>query len=45
MHIWGEMTFEQIASITGKSRSTTHRCYVEGLSELRQKLKGIVHNE
>ena len=35
MHLWGELTFQQIADITGGSRSSVHRLYQQGLRELR----------
>lgn len=35
MHLWGELTFQQIAPIVGRSRSTVHRQYLQGLSQLR----------
>jgi RNA polymerase sigma-70 factor (ECF subfamily) len=37
-HIWGGLTFEQIASLTGTSASTAYRWYVAGLSVLRERL-------
>jgi len=36
--IWGNLTFEQIAEMTGSSRSSAHRKYEEGLALLRKKL-------
>jgi RNA polymerase sigma-70 factor (ECF subfamily) len=38
-HLWGDLTFEQIASLVGCSSSTAHRRYLEGLSALRAKLE------
>jgi RNA polymerase sigma-70 factor (ECF subfamily) len=38
-HLWGGLTFEQIAELTGSSSSTTHRWYLAGLSALRERLK------
>lgn len=35
MHLWGELTFQQIAEIVGSSRSAVHRLYQQGLSQLR----------
>jgi len=35
--IWGNLTFEQIAAMTGSSRSSAHRKYNEGLSLLKKK--------
>jgi RNA polymerase sigma factor (sigma-70 family) len=37
-HLWGELTFEQIASITGVSSSTAHRRYQTALVLLRERL-------
>lgn len=37
-HLWGGLTFEQIAELTGVSSSTAHRCYTAGLSALRERL-------
>jgi RNA polymerase sigma-70 factor (ECF subfamily) len=37
-HLWGGLTFEQIADLTGTSSSTAHRCYVAGLSAVRERL-------
>jgi RNA polymerase sigma-70 factor (ECF subfamily) len=37
-HLWGGLTFEQIAAVTGTSASTAHRWYVAGLSALRERL-------
>jgi RNA polymerase sigma-70 factor (ECF subfamily) len=38
-HLWGGLTFEQIAELTGTSRSTAHRLYLAGLLALRERLK------
>jgi RNA polymerase sigma factor (sigma-70 family) len=38
MHHWGNLTFDQIATIIGKSRSTTHREYQQGIIALRKQL-------
>ena len=35
MHLWGGLTFQQIAEILGSSRSTIHRIYQKALAELR----------
>lgn len=35
MHLWGELTFQQIAPIVGRSRSSVHRQYQQGLRQLR----------
>jgi RNA polymerase sigma-70 factor (ECF subfamily) len=37
-HLWGGLTFEQIAEVAGCSSSTAHRWYVAGLSALRERL-------
>jgi RNA polymerase sigma factor (sigma-70 family) len=37
-HLWGGLTFEEIAELTGSSSSTTHRWYAAGLSTLRERL-------
>ena len=34
--IWGDLTYEEIAAMIGTSKSTVHRKYVEGISELRK---------
>jgi RNA polymerase sigma-70 factor (ECF subfamily) len=34
-HLWGGLTFEQIAALVGMSSSTAHRRYEEGLKTLR----------
>ncbi|MCL2006293.1 MAG: RNA polymerase sigma factor [Planctomycetaceae bacterium] len=36
--IWGGLTFDEIAVLTGDSRTTVHRRYGEALETLRQKL-------
>jgi RNA polymerase sigma-70 factor (ECF subfamily) len=38
-HLWGGLTFEQIAELTGSTSSTAHRWYVAGLSALRERLQ------
>jgi RNA polymerase sigma factor (sigma-70 family) len=38
-HLWGGLTFEQIAEVAGCSSSTAHRWYVAGLSALRERLR------
>ena len=38
MHIWGGLTFEQIAEAVGSSAATCYRRYAAGLDVLRQKL-------
>jgi DNA-directed RNA polymerase specialized sigma24 family protein len=37
-HLWGGLTFEQIADVTGTSASTAHRQYQAGILELRERL-------
>jgi RNA polymerase sigma-70 factor (ECF subfamily) len=37
-HLWGGLSFEQIAPIAGCSSSTAHRRYAQGLSTLRRRL-------
>jgi RNA polymerase sigma-70 factor (ECF subfamily) len=44
-HLWGGLTFEQIAKLTGSSSSTTHRWYLAGLSALRERLKVPCQNK
>lgn len=36
MHLWGELSFEQIASLTSISRSAAHRRYTAAVEELRR---------
>lgn len=37
-HLWGGLTFEQVAELVGCSASTAHRWYMAGLSSLRERL-------
>ena len=37
-HLWGGLTFEQIAEVAGCSSSTAHRSYSAGLATLRSRL-------
>jgi len=37
-HLWGGLTFQEIAAVTGLSPSTAHRRYKSGLRSLRDKL-------
>jgi RNA polymerase sigma factor (sigma-70 family) len=37
-HLWGGLSFEQIARVAGCSSSTAHRRYLAGLSSLRERL-------
>ena len=41
--LWGGLTFEEIGDVTGCGSSTAHRHYVEGLSTLRERLRGDVN--
>jgi RNA polymerase sigma factor (sigma-70 family) len=36
--LWGGLTFEEIAQLTGSSTSSVHRWYQSGLSALRERL-------
>jgi RNA polymerase sigma factor (sigma-70 family) len=38
-HLWNGLTFEQLAEALGISTTTAHRRYVNGLNELRTRLK------
>jgi RNA polymerase sigma-70 factor (ECF subfamily) len=38
-HLWGGLSFGQIAEVAGCSASTAHRWYVAGLLALRERLK------
>jgi RNA polymerase sigma-70 factor (ECF subfamily) len=38
-HLWGCLSFEQIAELTGLSTSTAHRLYHAGLTALRERLR------
>jgi RNA polymerase sigma-70 factor (ECF subfamily) len=37
-HLWGGLSFEQIAEVTGTSSSSAHRLYHAGLTALRERL-------
>jgi RNA polymerase sigma factor (sigma-70 family) len=37
-HLWGGLTFEQVAEVAGCSSSTAHRWYAAGLAALRERL-------
>lgn len=39
MHLWGEMSFRQIADVTGDSPATTHRRYQRGIESLRRRIE------
>lgn len=41
-HLWGGLSFEEVASLTGTSSSTAHRRYAAGLAALRERLKAHV---
>ncbi|MCA9190606.1 MAG: RNA polymerase sigma factor [Planctomycetales bacterium] len=45
MHIWGQLSFEDIATVVGKSRSSTHRVYAQALKQLRGILSGVHPHE
>jgi len=38
-HLWGGLTFEQIAEVIGCSSSSAHRSYAAGLFALRERLQ------
>ena len=38
-HLWGELTFDEIAELSGQSKSAAHRHYQTGLAALRERLK------
>jgi RNA polymerase sigma factor (sigma-70 family) len=38
-HLWGGLTFDQIASVVGSSASSAHRWYTAGLTALRERLR------
>jgi RNA polymerase sigma factor (sigma-70 family) len=42
-HLWGGLTFEQIAELSGISSSTAHRHYRAGLIALRERLGVSCH--
>jgi RNA polymerase sigma factor (sigma-70 family) len=42
-HLWGGLTFEQIAELAGCSSSTAHRLYQSGLTTLRERLGVTCH--
>jgi DNA-directed RNA polymerase specialized sigma24 family protein len=37
-HLWGGLSFEEIAVVSGCSASTAHRLYSAGLSMMRERL-------
>jgi RNA polymerase sigma factor (sigma-70 family) len=38
-HLWGGLSFEEVAQLVGTSSSTAHRRYQSGLAHLREKLE------
>jgi RNA polymerase sigma-70 factor (ECF subfamily) len=40
-HLWGELTFDEIAKMTGQSKSAAHRLYQDGLSKIRERLTNV----
>ncbi|MGN6137054.1 MAG: RNA polymerase sigma factor [Aureliella sp.] len=40
LHLWGELSFEQIAETVQLSRATAHRRYVEAIHALRSRFDG-----
>jgi RNA polymerase sigma factor (sigma-70 family) len=42
-HLWGGLTFEQIAVVAGCSSSSAHRLYARGLTSLRERLGVSCH--
>ena len=39
--LWGNLSFEEIARLTGSTMSTVHRWYQRGLATLRERLCGV----
>jgi len=39
--LWGGLSFEEIAQLTGSAVSTVHRWYHRGLATLRERLSGV----
>ncbi len=37
MHLWGELSFEAIADLTGLSRASANRIFHQGIQELKQR--------
>jgi RNA polymerase sigma factor (sigma-70 family) len=44
LHLWGGLTFEEIAQVAECSSSTAHRWYAAGLEALRERLHVHVRN-
>lgn len=42
--LWGGLTLEQIAELTGTSVSTVYRRYQQGIAALRERLEGVCPN-
>jgi RNA polymerase sigma-70 factor (ECF subfamily) len=40
-HVWGGLTFEQVATLAGCSTSMAYRRYAEGLAALRERMGGV----
>jgi len=45
LHLWGGLTFEEIAQVAECSSSTAHRWYAAGLEALRERLHVHVPNQ
>ncbi|HMF17224.1 MAG TPA: RNA polymerase sigma factor [Gemmataceae bacterium] len=45
LHLWGGLTFEEIAQVAECSSSTAHRWYASGLESLRERLHVHVRNQ
>jgi RNA polymerase sigma-70 factor (ECF subfamily) len=45
LHLWGGLTFEEIAQVARCSASTAHRWYAAGLDALRERLHVHVRNQ
>jgi RNA polymerase sigma-70 factor (ECF subfamily) len=43
--LWGGLTLEEIASVSGTSTSTAYRRYQHGIAALRERLEGICPNQ
>lgn len=44
LHVWGELSFAEIAELTGTSKATAFRRYEEGLAALRKRIRGDNHD-
>lgn len=38
LHLWGGLTFAEVAEVIGSSSSTVHRWYIAGLEHMRERL-------